>query len=120
MEHGNWSGKIVDLRERLVDFADTAAAIEQLDLTISVDTAVLHLAAALGRPVWGLLSAKTDWRWMLDREDSPWYPTLRLFRQSRLDDWNEIVSRVAAALSRWAPGSELRIAETSLSDHQSR
>ena len=102
-ERGKWSGKIVDLRDRLVDFADTAAVIEQLDLTISVDTSVLHLAAALGRPVWGLLSAKTDWRWMLDREDSPWYPTLRLFRQSRLDDWNEVISRVAAALSAGRP-----------------
>jgi hypothetical protein len=100
-DHGTWSGHIVDLRERLVDFADTAAAVGQLDLTISVDTSVLHLAAALGRPVWGLLSAKTDWRWMLDREDSPWYPTLRLFRQSRLDDWQEVISRVAVALARF-------------------
>jgi TPR repeat/Tetratricopeptide repeat len=100
---GKWSGTIVDLRERLDDFADTAAALGQLDLTISVDTSVLHLAGALGRPVWGLLSAKTDWRWMVDRDDSPWYPTLRLFRQSRLDDWHELISRVAAALSRWTP-----------------
>ncbi len=105
-DHGKWSGNIVDLRERLVDFADTAAVLDQLDLTISVDTSVLHLAGALGRPVWALLSAKTDWRWMLDREDSPWYPTLRLFRQTRLDDWHEVVSRVAAALSCWTPWNE--------------
>jgi TPR repeat/Glycosyltransferase family 9 (heptosyltransferase) len=104
-DRGKWSGIIVDLRDRLVDFADTAAVLEQLDLTISVDTSVLHLAGALGRPVWGLLSAKTDWRWMLDREDSPWYPTLRLFRQTRLDDWHEVVSRVAAALAHWPPRS---------------
>ena len=105
-DHGKWSGNIVDLRERLVDFADTAAVIDQLDLTISVDTSVLHLAGALGRPVWALISAKSDWRWMVNREDSPWYPTLRLFRQARLDDWQEVVARVAAqALSGWAPAS---------------
>jgi TPR repeat/Glycosyltransferase family 9 (heptosyltransferase) len=98
-DDGPWSSNIVDLSKRLVDFADTAAVVNQLDLTISVDTSVLHLAAALGRPVWGLLSAKSDWRWMLDREDSPWYPTLRLFRQTRLDDWDEVISRVAGALS---------------------
>ena len=102
-EPGKWSGVLVDVGKRLVDFADTAAALEQLDLTISVDTSVLHLAGALGRPVWGLLSARTDWRWMLDREDSPWYPTLRLFRQTRVDDWQALSSRVAAALSGWAP-----------------
>ena len=102
-DHGKWSGIVVELRDRLVDFADTAAVLDQLDLTISVDTSVLHLAGALGRPIWGLLSAKTDWRWMLDREDSPWYPTLRLFRQTRLDDWHEVISRVAAALARWPP-----------------
>jgi hypothetical protein len=103
-EHGKWSGVVVDVSKRLVDFADTGAALEQLDLTISVDTSVLHLAGALGRSVWGLLSTRTDWRWMLDREDSPWYPTLRLFRQNRLDDWQELVSRVAAALSGWTAG----------------
>ena len=92
-------------RATWLTLVDTAAAIDKLDLTISVDTSVLHLAAALGRPVWALLSAKTDWRWMLDREDSPWYPTLRLFRQTRLDDWHEVVSRVAAALARWTPAS---------------
>jgi ADP-heptose:LPS heptosyltransferase len=90
----------VDLGDRLANFADMAAAIPQLDLTISVDTAVLHLAGALGRPAWGVLSARSDWRWMLDRDDSPWYPTLHLVRQSRLDDWPELFSRVAAALSR--------------------
>ncbi len=97
---------VTDLSDRLGDFTDTAAAIEQLDLTISVDTSVLHLAGALGRPAWGMISARSDWRWMIDRDDTPWYPTLLLFRQSRLDDWREVFSRAAAALSRWAPGRE--------------
>jgi ADP-heptose:LPS heptosyltransferase len=100
---GEHSGRVMDLSNRLADFAATAAAIERLDLTISVDTSVLHLAGALARPVWGLLSTRSDWRWMLDREDSPWYPTLRLFRQSRLDDWSELFSRVAAALAQSVP-----------------
>jgi TPR repeat len=105
-DHGKWSSNIVDLGDRLVDYVDTAAVLDQLDLTISVDTSVLHLAGALGRPAWGLLSARSDWRWMLDREDSPWYPTLRLFRQARLDDWHELISRVAATLSRWPSANE--------------
>jgi TPR repeat len=95
---------VTDLSDRLRDFTDTAAAIEQFDLTISVDTSVLHLAGALGRPVWGMISARSDWRWMIDRDDSPWYPTLRLFRQARLDDWHEVFSRVATVLSEWARG----------------
>jgi ADP-heptose:LPS heptosyltransferase len=99
-------GIVTDLSDRLGEFTDTAAAIEQMDLTISVDTSVLHLAGALGRPVWGMISARSDWRWMIGRDDSPWYPTLRLFRQSRLDDWHEVFSRAATALSRWVPGRE--------------
>jgi hypothetical protein len=89
------------LNERKTDYADTAALLGQLDLLISIDTSVLHLAGALGRPAWGLISAISDWRWMVDREDSPWYPTLRLFRQARLDDWSELLQRVAAALRQW-------------------
>jgi Tetratricopeptide repeat len=100
-------GIVTDLSDRLGDFTYTAAAIGQLDLTISVDTSVLHLAGALGRPVWGMISDRSDWRWMIDREDSPWYPTLRLFRQSRLDDWHEVFSRAAAALAAWSPGSDV-------------
>jgi hypothetical protein len=106
-EPGPWSGRLVDLGSRLSDYADTAAVLQQLDLVIGIDTSVVHLAGALGRPVWGMISARSDWRWMLDREDSPWYPTLRLFRQSRLDDWAELVSWVADALAAWprpAPG----------------
>ncbi|MEW6497054.1 MAG: glycosyltransferase family 9 protein, partial [Cyanobacteriota bacterium] len=87
-----------DLSSQLTDFADTAAVIAQLDLTISVDTAVAHLAGALGRPVWVLLSHRADWRWMLEREDSPWYPSMRLFRQSQPGDWAGVFARVAEAL----------------------
>jgi hypothetical protein len=85
----------------LVDFAQTAALIEKLDLVITVDTSVAHLAGALGKPVWILLGVPTDFRWMLEREDSPWYPTARLFRQTARGDWNELVRRVGAALDDW-------------------
>jgi hypothetical protein len=102
-EPGCWTGRLVDLGGRLRDYADTAAVLQQLDLLIAVDTSVLHLAGALGRPAWGLISARSDWRWLLDRDDSPWYPTLRLFRQNRLDDWSEVLRRAAEALDRWSP-----------------
>ena len=78
----------------LRDFADTAALIGELDLVISVDTSVLHLAGALGRPAWGLIPFAADWRWLLHREDSPWYPTMRLFRQTALGDWAGVIKRV--------------------------
>ncbi|MBE9186359.1 tetratricopeptide repeat protein [Microcoleus sp. LEGE 07076] len=90
--------QVQDLSEHLGDFADTAAIISQLDLVICVDTAVAHLAGALGKPVWILLSFMPDWRWMLDREDSPWYPTVRLFRQQKAGDWDGVCDRVKAAL----------------------
>ncbi len=77
---------------------DTAALIAELDLVISVDTGIAHLAGALARPTWLLLPFAPDWRWQLGRDDSPWYPTLRLFRQSRSGEWPEVVERVAAAL----------------------
>lgn len=85
---------VVDLQNELHDFADTAAAIANLDLVISVDTVIVHLAGALARPVWTLLPFAADYRWMLDREDSPWYPTMRLFRQSRPGDWPGVVARI--------------------------
>jgi hypothetical protein len=103
-EPGCWSGRPVDLGDRLGDYADTAAVLQRLDLLIAVDTSVLHLAGAMGRPAWRLISSRSDWRWLLDREDSPWCPTLRLFRQSRLDDWSEVFRRAADALGRWSPG----------------
>lgn len=85
--------------EQLEDFSDTAALCDLMDLVISVDTSVAHLAGALRRPVWVILPATPDWRWMLDREDSPWYPSMRLFRQQRLGQWGETVLRVGRALS---------------------
>lgn len=90
--------RVRDVADLQADMADAAAIVKQLDLVISVDTAVLHLAGALGEPAWGLLCAFADWRWLQDRDDSPWYPTLRLFRQQTLDDWPELMSRVAEAL----------------------
>ncbi|HEV2098376.1 MAG TPA: tetratricopeptide repeat-containing glycosyltransferase family protein, partial [Stellaceae bacterium] len=95
-------GPIVDLSPWLTDFAETAAAIRQLDLVISVDTSVAHLAGALGRPVWVMLQYSPDWRWLLDRDDCPWYPTARLFRQRKAGDWPSVVREVAEALAQAA------------------
>lgn len=85
------------------DFADTAAVLNELDLLITVDTSVAHLAGALGRPVWLMLPHAADWRWLLNRTDSPWYPTFRLFRQNAADDWEGVASSVASALMEQAP-----------------
>lgn len=82
----------------LKNFSDTVALISNLDLVISVDTGVAHLAGALAKPVWVLLPFIPDWRWQLDREDSPWYPTVRLFRQDYTRGWNNVMARVHAAL----------------------
>jgi tetratricopeptide (TPR) repeat protein len=90
---------IVQLAGELADFSDTAAVMAQLDLIISVDTSTVHLAGALGRPVWILLPYLPDWRWLLDRDTSPWYPTARLFRQNETRRWDSVVLRVQAALS---------------------
>lgn len=79
------------------DFADTAAVIDGLDLVISVDTAVAHLAGAMGKPVFVLLPFNSDWRWLLDRHDSPWYPSARLFRQAHAESWTDVIERVCAA-----------------------
>jgi tetratricopeptide (TPR) repeat protein len=89
---------VTNLGHMIGDMADTAALIQQLDLVIAVDTSVVHLAGALGKPVWLMLPFSPDWRWRLDREDSPWYPTMRLFRQPKFDDWHSVVKRVCAAL----------------------
>ena len=93
---------IHNLGDALGDFSDTAALIENLDLTISVDTSVAHLAGAMGKPVWVILPYVPDWRWMLDRDDSPWYPTMRLFRQPQQGNWGPIICRVAKELEVWA------------------
>ena len=90
---------IVDLGPDLQDFADTAAVIGELDLVICVDTSVAHLAGALGRPVWMLVPTPADWRWLEGRDDSPWYPTMRLFRQVRQGAWEEVIGRVRASLA---------------------
>jgi hypothetical protein len=88
------NGKMVIHKDFLNDFSDTAALIEAMDLVISVDTSVAHLAGALGKAVWILLPFAPDYRWMLDREDSPWYPTAKLFRQSEMGSWEGVIDRV--------------------------
>jgi hypothetical protein len=93
-----WETQIQDLGSQLGDMADTAAAIAQLDLVITVDTSIAHLAGALGKPVWVLLTYLPDWRWMLHREDTPWYPTMRLFRQTQPGDWQGVLDRVSQEL----------------------
>ena len=85
--------------EQLTDFAETAALVAEMDLIISVDTSVAHLAGAMGRPVWVLLPFAPDWRWLLNRTDSPWYPTARLFRQPAIGDWEGVMVEVAGALA---------------------
>lgn len=89
---------VVDMRQQLADFSDTAALIELMDLVISIDTSVAHLAAAMGKPLWILLPHQADWRWFLERTDSPWYPTARLFRQTSAGEWTDVLARVSAEL----------------------
>lgn len=99
LQAAGWAGpQIVDLTEEFADFSDTAALIDNLDLVISVDTAVAHLAGAMGKPVWILLRFDACWRWMLGREDSPWYPTARLMRQGAIDDWRQVLVDLPPAL----------------------
>lgn len=100
---------VTDLGPLLADFSDTAAAIAALDLVVTVDTSVAHLAGALGRPVWVMLPYALDWRWLRDREDSPWYPTMRLFRQSRPGDWNSVLARLPLELTRVVAGERERL-----------
>jgi hypothetical protein len=87
-----------DLGGEFTTIDDLAGAIAGLDFVISVDTAAAHLAGAMGKPVWVLLSAMSDWRWLLERLDSPWYPSMRLFRQRRLGDWDAVVAEVVHSL----------------------
>lgn len=96
------NNKILSLGSELNDFSDTAALIQVLDLVISVDTSVVHLAGALGKPAWVLLPYVPDWRWLYNREDSPWYPSLRLFRQNAPHDWRDPVERAAVELRKLA------------------
>jgi ADP-heptose:LPS heptosyltransferase len=98
---------ITDLAGDLHDFADTAALVRNLDLVVTCDSAPAHLAGALGVPVWVALPFAPDWRWMLDREDSPWYPTMRLFRQRRPGDWADVFSRIETAMAQRMAGGPL-------------
>ena len=92
---------LINLGSQFADFADTAAVVMNLDLVICVDTAIAHLTGALGKPCWVLLPEyKTDWRWLIDHTDSPWYPgVMRLFRQSTIGDWDSVVNELVVALS---------------------
>lgn len=107
--------KIINLDKELKDFSDTAAVMNNLDLIISTDTAVVHLAGAIGKPIWTLLHTSSDWRWFLNREESPWYPCpngmagrvgMRLFRQSQFNDWNGVFEQVKRTLKRETIDSE--------------
>jgi ADP-heptose:LPS heptosyltransferase len=90
---------LLNLGASIADFADTMAVIEALDLVVTVDTAVAHVTGAMGKPVWIMLPFAPDWRWLLERGDSPWYPTARLFRQPRTGDWGGVVRQIAEQLS---------------------
>ncbi|NEQ40718.1 MAG: tetratricopeptide repeat protein [Okeania sp. SIO3I5] len=100
LEWLNSQTKIHHLGSSFNDLADTAAAIQQLDLVITIDTVIAHLAGALGKPVWVILNFDSDWRWMLDRNDSPWYPTSRLFRQQKIADWDSVLLDVKDSLKK--------------------
>src|SRR5581483_6394566 len=93
-----WSSQICDLHRCVSSIDDTARVLKQLHLVITVDTMTAHLAGALAVPVWTLLPYECDWRWMLQREDSPWYPTMRLFRQPAPGDWKSIIDRLISGL----------------------
>ena len=96
------------LGAELNDFADTAAVLDMVDLVLTIDTSVANLAGAMARPVWIMLPySPHDWRWLLERSDSPWYPTARLFRQPRPGDWSGVIDRVGAALDAWLADSTL-------------
>lgn len=97
--------QVHDLAPELHDFTETAAVVASLDLVITVDTAVAHLAGALGRPVWVLLPFAADWRWLMDRADTPWYPTMRLFRQSATEEWDSVLAVVRRALEQFCPAA---------------
>ena len=90
------------LGNEIESFDDSAAIIQQMDLVISIDTSIAHLSGALGKKTWVLLSCAPDWRWMLDREDSPWYQSVKLYRQKSFGDWDPVLSQVKKDLVDWA------------------
>ena len=90
--------RIINLDKELTDFSDTAAVMNNLNLIISTDTAVVHLAGAMGKPIWSILHRSADWRWFLDRNKSPWYPTMRLFRQTKFNNWKMVFDQTSDAL----------------------
>jgi hypothetical protein len=90
---------ILHLGNDLGDFTDTAALCELMDVVISVDTSVAHVSGALGKPTWVLLPFNPDWRWLLDRDDSPWYRSVRLYRQPRVGDWGRVLDKVKADMA---------------------
>ena len=104
--------RVIALGPLLHDMADTAAAILEMDLVITVCTSVAHLAASLNKPTWLMLSYPSEWRWMLGRDDTPWYPTMRIFRQDRRGDWDGVVSRIVKALTATPPATPERPAES--------
>ena len=99
---------IVDLGGEFNDFSDTAAALSSLDLVIGVDSAVIHLAGGLARPCWALLPYRSDWRWLLERSDSPWYPNMRLFRQPERKDWQSVFREVERELANYVQTTKLK------------
>ncbi|HVT87896.1 MAG TPA: tetratricopeptide repeat protein [Tepidisphaeraceae bacterium] len=94
----SWKDRLVDWTSQIIDFSDTAALLAELDLLITVETAVAHLGGALAKPVWTLIPSFPDWRWLRDRSDSPWYSTMKLFRQSERGQWGPVIQKVANSL----------------------
>ncbi len=113
-ESGQWPERTIDLAGLLTDFSATAAILDHLDLLVTVDTAIAHLAGAMGKPVWLLLPAVPDWRWQMGREDSPWYPSMRLFRQGAPGDWPGVMNRVEESLLR--ESEKKRVAPSALAE----
>lgn len=107
LSRSDLKGKILPLGPSLTDFSVTAALILQMDLMVTMDTAVCHLAGALGKPVWVLLAYAPDWRWLLDRSDSPWYPSMRLFRQVQFGEWSNPVERLKNDLQRLVENTDI-------------
>jgi ADP-heptose:LPS heptosyltransferase len=98
LKRSSLAARAIDLSDKIENFADTAGLVEQLDLVITIDSAVAHLAGALGKQVYLLVPFAPDWRWLLERSDSPWYPTLQIVRQKQPGEWGEVITRVRAAL----------------------